>query len=121
MILIILSCISLTDPTKETYFEYYICSEDKKKLESKIAKIKKAVLRQNKKEYILDSIDDEECPYYDGYKSPEYTECMEIKGNFLPLDDNEVFLIESHTSYLFAYSITVRNLKKSNTFQLYEH
>jgi hypothetical protein len=116
--LIILSYVSMNEPTKECHFEFYL--SDKQNLSKKIDEIKKRIIDENIEDW-NDLEFDEECPYYDGYINPNYKKYSRIEGSFLPLGDDEVFLIENHTSYIYAYAITVRNFTDNNTFDFYEH
>lgn len=115
--LIILSRVSLNEPTKETSFSFF--SSNRENLVSKINNIKNDVISQNKETYT--ELIGENCPYHDGYISPKYKTHYRISGIFSPLDDGEVFLIEEHTSYFYAYAVTIRNFIDNNEFILYEH
>lgn len=117
--LIVLSRVSMNEPTKETSFEYVL--SDKKSLNNKINELKKRVFDNNIKEfkeiYGVNFI----CPYVncDTYYDPNFKKYTKIVNTFSLMDDT--FLIEQHTSYSFAYSISVVNLIKDNTLVLYEH
>ncbi|UFX99723.1 hypothetical protein QKC54_gp1011 [Megavirus baoshan] len=109
----------MNEPTKETRFEYIL--SDKNSLKDKINKLKKRVFDDNIKEfkeiYGTNSI----CPYIncDTYYDPNFKKYTRIVKNFSLMDDT--FLIEEHTSYTFAYSISIVDLDKDNTLILYDH
>ncbi|AKI78767.1 hypothetical protein [Acanthamoeba polyphaga mimivirus] len=120
--LIVLSRVSMNEPTKETSFEYVL--SDKKSLKNKINKLKKRVFDENIEEFNeINEIDgvNSICPYIncDTYYDPDFKKYTKIIKNFSLMDDT--FLIEQHTSYSFAYSISVVDLVKDNTLVLYEH
>ncbi|AGF85734.1 hypothetical protein QJ854_gp048 [Moumouvirus goulette] len=117
--LIVLSCVSMNEPTKETYFEYYLSNVND--LTNQIKKIKKDIFDENIKEFYKTNGKNLKCPYigYEKYISPNYHNHNRIEGEFCLMDD--VFLIEEHTSYTFAYSISVININKNNRLAIYEH
>ncbi len=118
--LIILSCVSMNEPSKIIDFQYYLHSGSE--VEKTVKRIKNEVISENIEAW-NDQVDNNEpCPYHDGYLDPEYEKHNNIQGNFLPLDDKEVFLIEGHTSYTFAYSITIKDISSGKTtpFVLFE-
>ncbi|AGC01587.1 hypothetical protein H012_gp879 [Acanthamoeba polyphaga moumouvirus] len=120
--LIVLSCVSMNEPTKETYFKYYLSNvNDLKNKIKKIKKIKKSIFDENIKEFYEMNGMNNLCPYIncDKYITPNYKNYNRIEGEFCLLDN--ILLIEEHTSYTFAYSINVLNLTKNNCLDLYNH
>ncbi|AFX93169.1 hypothetical protein CE11_01143 [Megavirus courdo11] len=117
--LIVLSIVSMNEPTKETRFEYIL--SDKNSLEDKINNLKKRVFDDNIKEFKEIYGTNSVCPYIncDTYLNPNFEKSNRIEGIFSIMDD--IFLIEQHTSYVFAYGITVVNLNTNNQLILYEH
>nr|WBF70224.1 hypothetical protein [Megavirus caiporensis] len=117
--LIVLSIVSMNEPTKETRFEYILSDENS--LEHKINNLKKRVFDDNIREYkeIYDT--NSVCPYIncDAYLNPDFEKSNRIEGTFSIMDD--IFLIEQHTSYTFAYGITIVDLNQNNQLILYEH
>lgn len=122
MKLIILTRISLDDPTGYTDFKFYPC--DTGEVADKVKKIKNRVIKTNVEEFRESN--DTKCPYKIGYFAPEFREGSRnldtrICRNLSLLEDGDVFLIEEHSSYSFAFGITVKNLIDDESFVLYEH
>ena len=124
MKLIILTRISLDDPTAYTDFRFYPC-QSYAELENKVETIKNKILHRNREDF-KESYPTKTCPYKIGYVGPEYAEGSRnrntrICDNLSLFQDGEVFLVEDHSSYSFAYGITIRDLDEKKDFVLYEH
>jgi hypothetical protein len=112
--MVVLTRISLTDPTKELHFEYHLANKDT--LDSKIREIEDRVIQENVDEY---SGSMKTAPYKVGYINKKANQDR-IQGTFVLWDD--VFLVEEHTAYDFAYAISVRNIKNDRAkMTLFEH
>lgn len=112
--IIILTRISLTDPTKELHFEYYLADDNSDNLSRKIREIEEKVVRKNVKEYDGPL---EKAPYKVGYVNPKANQDR-IAGVMVPW----VFLVEEHTSYDFAFAISVRKIKNGKAkLTFFEH
>lgn len=109
----------MNEPTKETRFEYLL--SDKNSLQHKINNLKKRVFDDNIKEFKEIYGTNFICPYIncDIYLNPNFKKFNRIEGTFSLMDD--IFLIEQHTSYIFAYGITIVDLNKDSQLILYEH
>ena len=126
MKLIILTRISLDDPTGYTDFEFYTCDEDE--LENTVKSIQRKIIKQNISDYeeTYLRVEQKECPYKIGYIAPEYRKGSKslytrVCDNLSLLQNKEIFLIEEHTSHDFAFGITVKDLIHDRSFVLYEH
>ena len=119
--LIVMTCVSLTDPTKETYFEYYLASEEQ--VSNKIKEIKQKIIDDNTEQYKESS--DDQCPYIEGYLGEYGKKGKDVEkyigGSLVPHFNDEIFFIDTHTTYDFAYMVSVVDLAQDNKFILYEH
>lgn len=118
-ILLVLSRISMNEPTKEISFKYYLTN--KNDANNKIKEIQNKVLKKNIDAFNETNEENKKCPYKIGYKDPNYEEHSNIMGSFVPLENEDVFLIEKHSSFTFAYAVTRMNLSEDNEFILFEH
>jgi hypothetical protein len=118
--LLILTRLSLNEPTKECSTTIYLTSAEN--LEKDKSLIQKKILNENISEfYSLHDVPDDVCPYVIGYKPDDWEKYNNVLDRLNSLDD--LILIEFHTSYIFIYTLSVYNIKKGGNVEhiIFEH
>ena len=123
--LVVLTCVSLNEPTKEAHFEFfhYTSRED---AEAGMNVVKNDTVQEWKQDFVR-HCEGEACPYKVGYIPTCYMKgfnrghgASTICGDLGVQDD--VFLVEIHTTYDFCFSASLFDLSQPNaSLVLFEH